>query len=52
MKPSPQIWHYVVDIKSTMKILSIVVAFLENMKFKRKISNVFCPAIFLHGVVS
>ena len=31
-----------------MKILSIFVAFLENMNFKSKIGNVFCPAIFLH----
>ena len=27
------IWHYVVDVKSTMKILSILVAFLEHMNF-------------------
>ena len=33
MKSSPSIWHYVVNVKSTVKILSIFVAFLENMNF-------------------
>ena len=33
MKSSPSIWHYVVDVKSTVKISSIFVAFLENMNF-------------------
>ena len=27
------IWRYVVNVKSTVKILSIFVAFLENMNF-------------------
>ena len=31
MKSSPSIWHYVVDVKLTVKISSISVAFLENM---------------------
>ena len=31
MKSSPSIWHYVVKVKLTVKILSIYVAFLENM---------------------
>ena len=26
-------WHYVVDVKSTVKISSIFVVFLENMNF-------------------
>ena len=33
MKSSPSIWRYVVNVKSTVKILSIFVAFLENMNF-------------------
>ena len=42
MKSSPSIWHYVVIVKSTVKILSILVAFLEDMNFKKdeKKSNV------------
>ena len=28
------IWRYVVNIKSMVKILSILAAFLENMNFK------------------
>ena len=44
MKSSPLIWLYVVNVKSTVKILSIFVAFLENVNFKtnystRKYSN-------------
>ena len=30
-KSSPSIWRYVVGVKSTVKIPSIFVAFLENM---------------------
>ena len=33
MKSSPSIWRYVVNVKSTVKISSIFVAFLENMNF-------------------
>ena len=33
MKSSPLIWHYVVSVKSTVKISSIFVAFLENTNF-------------------
>ena len=33
MKSSPSIWQYVVSVKSTVKISSIFVAFLENMNF-------------------
>ena len=32
-KFSPSIWRYVVNVKSTVKISSIFVAFLENMNF-------------------
>ena len=35
MKSSPSIWHYVVSVKSTVKISSIFVPFLENMNFIR-----------------
>ena len=34
MKSSPSIWNYAVSIKSTVKISSIFVAFLENTNFK------------------
>ena len=33
MKSSPSIWHYVVSVKSTVKIWSIFVAFLKNTNF-------------------
>ena len=32
-KSSPSIWHYVVSVKSTVKISSFFVAFLENTNF-------------------
>ena len=35
-KKSLSIWHYVVIVKSTVKILSIFMAFLENMNFKEE----------------
>ena len=41
MKSSPSIWRYVVNVKSTVKISSIFVAFLENMNFKSA-----CPGVF------
>ena len=34
-KSSPLIWHYVVSVKLTVKILSIFVAFLENTNFNQ-----------------
>ena len=34
-KSSQSIWHYVVSVKSTVKISSIFVAFLENMNFTK-----------------
>ena len=37
MKSSPSIWHYIVSVKSTVKISSIFAAFLENMNFKNAI---------------
>ena len=37
MKSSPSIWRYVVSVKLTVKILSIFVAFLENMNFTKAI---------------
>ena len=33
MKSSPSIWHYGVNVKSTVKISSVCVAFLENINF-------------------
>ena len=35
MKSLPSIWRYVVNVKSTVKILSIFVAFLENINFTK-----------------
>ena len=39
-KSSSLIWHYVVSVKSTVKISSIFVAFLENTNFS-KVSFMF-----------
>ena len=36
MKSSPSIWHLLHNVKLTVKISSIFVAFLENMNFKKK----------------
>ena len=33
-KSTPSIWHYIVSVKLTVKILSIFVAFFENLNFK------------------
>ena len=41
MKSSPRIWHYVVSVKSAVKISSIFVAFLENMNFNWGSPNEF-----------
>ena len=43
MKSSPSIWHYVVSVsvKSTAKISSIFVAFLENTNFNSAINTKF-----------
>ena len=47
MKLSPSIWHYVVSVKQTVKISSIIVAFLENTNFNNKdsIYEGFSPTI-------
>ena len=36
MKSSPLLWRYVVTVKSTGKISSIFVTFLENMNFTKE----------------
>ena len=36
MKSSPSIWHLLRNVKLTVKISSIFVAFLENMNFNVK----------------
>ena len=43
MKSSLLIWRYVVNVKSTVKILSIFVALLENINFNgcMVISNLY-----------
>ena len=38
MKSLPSIWHLLHDVKSKVKILSIFVAFLENMNFNLEMS--------------
>ena len=40
MKSSPSIWHYLVHVKSTVKISSISEAFLENMSFKSNTTDI------------
>ena len=34
-KSSPSIWHYVENVKTTVKLSSIFVTFLENMNFTK-----------------
>ena len=41
MKSSPSIWCYVVNVKLTVKISSILVASLENMNFISVGKNIF-----------
>ena len=36
MKSSPMIWHHVVNVKYTVKILSICVAFLETLTLTKQ----------------
>ena len=50
MKSSPSIWRYVVNVKSAVKILSIFVAFLENMNFKNKAILQYGKSIFSNYV--
>ena len=45
--PPSSIWHYVQNVKSTVKILSIFVAFLENVNFTVLIYTV--PLGMPHG---
>jgi hypothetical protein len=40
-KSSLAIWRYVVSVKSMVKILSIFVAFLENMNFNKPFNSEF-----------
>ena len=44
MKSSPSLWQLLNNVKSTVKISSILVAFLENMNFTNKI---FCSIVLL-----
>ena len=46
MKSSPSIWPYEVNDKSTVKILSIFVAFLENVNFMCKRKRVNATTLF------
>ena len=43
MKSSTQTWHLLHNVKSTVKISSIFVAFLENINFK---TNLFLQHYF------
>ena len=45
MKSSPSIWRYVVNVKSTVKISSIIVAFLGNMNFNNSFAVTMGPSI-------
>ena len=40
MKSSPSIWHLLHNVKSTVNISSIFVAFLENMNFTGFVFNI------------
>ena len=46
-KSSPSIWHYVVSVKSTVKISSIFVAFLENTNYIKLINHFMILLQFL-----
>ena len=50
MKSSQSIWRYVVTVKSMVKILSIFVAFLENMNFNKVRINL--TSYFVNTVVN
>ena len=41
-KPSPLIWHLLHNVKSTVKISSNFLAFLENMKFNLRNVTSYC----------
>ena len=54
MKSSPSIWRYVVNVKLTVKILSIFMAFLESMNFMYllcQVKNVFFSTWFHVGIL-
>ena len=46
-KSSPSIWHLLYSIKSTVKISSNFMAFLENINFKRKMQLCFPCQLFM-----
>ena len=48
-KSSPSIWHLLNNVKLTAKILSIFVAFLENMNFSTTYEKLraYCPNIYI-----
>ena len=46
MKSSLSIWRYVLNVKSTVKILSIFVAFLDNVNFMCKRKRVNATTLF------
>ena len=48
MKSSPSIWRYVVSVKSMVKILSIFVAFLENMNFIKGLAQKWFEINLVH----
>ena len=45
MKSSPLIWHLLHNVKLTVKILSIFVAFLENINFNDQYRTFFFSRI-------
>ena len=51
MKSSASIWHLLHNVKSSVKILSIFVAFLENMNFNMAFFGNNSSHSFLEGPV-
>ena len=51
IKSSPQFDTYLVNVKSTVKISSFFVAFLENMNFKDQCGSVPSISVAVLGVV-
>ena len=49
-KSSPSIWHLLHNVKSTVKISSIFVAFLENMNFKYMDQNTIIKRVYLSSI--
>ena len=52
MKSSTSIWHYVVSVKSTVKIWSIFVAFSENTNCQKLTFDKYSPHFPLIGCFS